>query len=342
MKVVLFCGGQGMRLRDHGDAVPKPMVPIGNRPILWHLMKYYAHFGHTEFILCLGYKSEVIKEYFLNYNEWVSNDFVLTDGGRDIRLLSSDIDDWKITFADTGIQATIGERLKAVEPYLDDEEVFLANYADGLTDLSLPRIPGRVPRAAGGRQLHGRPLRRSPSTWRDVAETACARRSSRSATSDIWFNAGYFIFRREIFTTSSRRGARRRAVPATHRRAQAARRTGTRLLAGDGHVQGSPGPRERTSRATRHGRSGSSHPGAVEPGGRGLARMLVIGNPVAGYPRVLCSALTATTSRSAAAARCSSSSSRHRASRWTGSSSAPGERERGGTAQRRPLPRRRR
>ena len=78
MKVVLFCGGQGTRLRDQTDAVPKPMVTIGNRPILWHLMKYYAHYGHTEFILCLGYRSESIKSYFLNYNEWVSNDFVLT------------------------------------------------------------------------------------------------------------------------------------------------------------------------------------------------------------------------------------------------------------------------
>ncbi len=74
--------GLGTRLRDYSDAIPKPMVPIGPRPILWHLMRYYAHFGHTEFILCLGYKSQVIKEYFLDYREWVSNDFVLSEGGQ--------------------------------------------------------------------------------------------------------------------------------------------------------------------------------------------------------------------------------------------------------------------
>src|SRR6188508_322049 len=138
MKVVLFCGGQGMRMREFSDAIPKPMVQIGNRPILWHLMKYYAYFGHKEFILCLGYKSDVIKDYFLNYKEWMSNDFVLRDGGRDIRLLGSDIHDWEITFADTGSQATIGERLLAVRSHLADDEVFMANYADGLSDLWLP------------------------------------------------------------------------------------------------------------------------------------------------------------------------------------------------------------
>src|SRR3712207_8567807 len=86
------------------------MVPIGYRPILWHIMKYYAYHGHKDFVLCLGYKANVIKEYFLNYNEAVSNDFVLSEGGRNVELLSSDIDDWCITFADTGLQANIGQR----------------------------------------------------------------------------------------------------------------------------------------------------------------------------------------------------------------------------------------
>ena len=103
MKVVLFCGGQGLRLREYGDHVPKPMVPIGYRPILWHLMKYYAHYGHHDFILCLGHKADVIKDYFLNYKESVTNDFVLSDGGRNVQLLNSDIDDWNITFCDTGM-----------------------------------------------------------------------------------------------------------------------------------------------------------------------------------------------------------------------------------------------
>ena len=137
MKVVLFCGGRGTRIRDYTEEVPKPMVPVGFRPILWHLMKYYAHFGHTEFILALGYKADVIKNFFLNYDEAESNDFVLSDGGRNVELMSSDIAEWKITFVDTGMNANLGERLCAVQSYLGDDEVFLANYADGLTDIDL-------------------------------------------------------------------------------------------------------------------------------------------------------------------------------------------------------------
>jgi len=136
MKVVLFCGGLGLRIRDAED-IPKPMVQIGYRPILWHVMKYYAHFGHKDFILCLGHRAETVKNYFINYNECASNDFVLSGGGKDLKLLNSDIHDWRITFADTGIHSNIGQRLKAAEKYLEGEEEFLANYSDGLTDLSL-------------------------------------------------------------------------------------------------------------------------------------------------------------------------------------------------------------
>lgn len=138
MKVVLFCGGLGMRLRDYSEAIPKPMVNIGYRPILWHVMKYYAYYGHKDFILCLGYRADVIKNYFLNYNECTSNDFVLSRGGKRLQLFNSDIQDWRITFADTGINSNIGQRLKAVEKYLDGEDEFLANYSDGLTDVPLP------------------------------------------------------------------------------------------------------------------------------------------------------------------------------------------------------------
>src|SRR5262245_21723424 len=137
MKVVLFCGGLGMRIREAPEPMPKPMLTIGYRPLVWHLMKYYAHFGHKDFILCLGYRADAIKNYFLNYNECVSNNFVLSNGGKDLRLLNSVIQDWNITFVDTGIHANIGQRLKAVEPYLEGESMFLANYSDGLTDLPL-------------------------------------------------------------------------------------------------------------------------------------------------------------------------------------------------------------
>jgi glucose-1-phosphate cytidylyltransferase len=140
MKVVLFCGGFGMRMREYSDDLPKPMVPIGPRPILWHVMKYYAHYGHKDFILCLGHKADLIKRYFLEYNECLSNDFVLSQGGKNLEMLSSDIHDWKITFVDTGLRSNIGQRLRAVQRQLEGEEMFLANYTDGLSDVLLPAV----------------------------------------------------------------------------------------------------------------------------------------------------------------------------------------------------------
>jgi glucose-1-phosphate cytidylyltransferase len=138
MKVVLFCGGLGTRLRDYSETIPKPMVSIGYRPVLWNVMKYYAHYGHKDFILCLGHRADAVKNYFLNYNECISNDFVLSSGGKTLELYNSDIQDWRITFADTGVDSNIGQRLKAVETYLREDVEFLANYSDGLTDLPLP------------------------------------------------------------------------------------------------------------------------------------------------------------------------------------------------------------
>ena len=138
MKVVLFCGGLGMRMRgDNQSPLPKPMMPIGSRPVLWHVMRYYAHFGHTEFVLCLGYGAQAVKDYFLDYRETASNDFVLTKGGVHVEMLGTDISDWTITFIDTGMDTAIGERLRRVRPYLEDDEFFLANYGDVLTDAPL-------------------------------------------------------------------------------------------------------------------------------------------------------------------------------------------------------------
>src|SRR5262245_21967540 len=122
MKVVLFCGGLGMRLREYSEQLPKPMIPLGYRPILWHVMKYYAHYGHKDFILCLGYKADLVKNYFLNYDECLSNDFMLSQGGKKRHLFNSDIQDWRITFVDTGRASNIGQRLKAVEDHLQGEE----------------------------------------------------------------------------------------------------------------------------------------------------------------------------------------------------------------------------
>src|SRR4029077_5975724 len=122
MKVVLFCGGLGLRVRDYTDHVPKPMISIGYRPILWHVMKYFAHFGHKDFFLCLGYRGDLIKQYFLNYDECLSNDFVLSKGGKRLELANTDIQDWKITFVDTGLRSNIGQRLLAVQKHLANEE----------------------------------------------------------------------------------------------------------------------------------------------------------------------------------------------------------------------------
>ncbi len=157
MKVVIFCGGQGLRMREASDVVPKPMVPVGNRPVLWHVMKYYAHFGFTDFILCLGYKAEAIKQFFLTYNEALANDFVLSDGGAKVHLLKTDIHNWNITFVDTGLHACIGERLRAVRHLLRDEEMFLANYGDTLTDADLPAMIERTQETRCRRQLPGGP-----------------------------------------------------------------------------------------------------------------------------------------------------------------------------------------
>ncbi|HXK57898.1 MAG: glucose-1-phosphate cytidylyltransferase [Gammaproteobacteria bacterium] len=198
MKVVLFCGGLGTRLREHTETVPKPMVNIGQRPILWHLMKYYAHFGHCEFILCLGYMGDLIKQYFINYAEWISNDFRLSGGGNEVHLFNRDIADWKITFADTGTNSNIGQRLMAVRRYLGDDAVFLANYSDGLSDLPLVdyldnfRRRDKIASFISVRPTH---------SFHTVAAGAdqLVHEIRHAGKSDIRINGGFFAFKREIF-----------------------------------------------------------------------------------------------------------------------------------------------
>ena len=197
MKVVLFCGGLGLRLRDYSESIPKPMVPIGHRPILWHIMKYYAHFGHKDFILCLGWRGEVIKEYFLNYNECLSNDFRLS-AGANLSLYNRDIQDWSITFADTGARSNIGGRLKAVEHYLDGDEVFLANYADNVSDFHLPDLTDFfLKQQATAAFLSVRPSQTFHPVSVDAGGHVESIRSVRDA--EVWINGGFFVFRREIF-----------------------------------------------------------------------------------------------------------------------------------------------
>jgi glucose-1-phosphate cytidylyltransferase len=198
MKVVLFCGGFGMRLREYSESVPKPMIKIGHRPILWHVMKYYAHYGHRDFILCLGWKGHVIKEYFLNYDECLSNDFVLAAGGHDVHLLHRDIDDWRITFVDTGSAACIGQRLRAVQPHLGGESTFLANYADGLTDLPLPElIDFHRQQDAIATFLSVKPKQSFHSVVAD--QRGRVRQLEAISQADVWMNGGYFVLDAQIF-----------------------------------------------------------------------------------------------------------------------------------------------
>ena len=198
MKVVMFCGGLGMRLREYSEAIPKPMVEIGYRPILWHLMKYYAHYGHREFVLCLGHRGDYIKHYFLNYNEATSNDFTMAEGGKILQLANTDIDQWRITFVDTGMKSNVGERLWRVRGYVGDDDVFMANYSDGLSDLPLDRYldffkkSGKVAAFVSMQPTHSFHVA-------DVQEDGRVNGITDLSRSGLWVNGGFFVFRKQIF-----------------------------------------------------------------------------------------------------------------------------------------------
>jgi glucose-1-phosphate cytidylyltransferase len=197
VKVVLFCGGLGTRLREHSDTVPKSLVNIGIRPIIWHLMRYYAHFGHKEFILCLGYRGDMIREYFLNYRDELSNDFTLS--ARGIEFHTRDLDDWRITFVDTGLHSNIGQRLLRVRPYLGNDAAFLANYSDGLSDLPLDK------------QIADFNARNVVASFAAVSNSQSSFHAARLgqdglvthmgpiSSQELLVNGGFFVLRREIF-----------------------------------------------------------------------------------------------------------------------------------------------
>lgn len=198
MKVVLFCGGLGTRLREHSDTIPKPLVNIGVRPIIWHLMRYYAHHGHTDFVLALGYRGDLIREYFLNYNECLSNDFVLSNGGKTLQPLATDIADWRITFVDTGLHSNIGQRLLRVRKHLEGETEFLANYADGLSDLPLDQQLADFRAKGSVASFVAVP---SPQSFHAVHrdDDGVVTSFGRVTDSNFWINAGFFCMRPEIF-----------------------------------------------------------------------------------------------------------------------------------------------
>ncbi|MBS0366461.1 MAG: glucose-1-phosphate cytidylyltransferase [Proteobacteria bacterium] len=194
MKVVLFCGGQGTRLRDQSAVLPKPLITIGDRPILWHLMRYYAHFGHTEFILCLGYQGRQISDYFLRYDECRFNDFTLDGGRRDLH--STDVSGWNIHCLDTGLNSNIGQRLLRVRELLEDQPMFLANYADGLSDVPLDRV---IERFAGGNSVATFAAVQRPRPVPAIQCDTAGYVSSIAVPHDSRINGGFFVLRPEIF-----------------------------------------------------------------------------------------------------------------------------------------------
>lgn len=198
MKVVLFCGGLGTRLREHSDTIPKPLVNIGHRPILWHLMRYYAHYGHKEFILCLGYRGDLIREYFLDYREELTNDFTLDASSGAVQLHSRDTDGWKITFVDTGLHSNIGQRLLRAKKYVHDEEMFLANYADGLSNVPIDQ---QVAQFSAGNAVASFVAVRSSQSFHAVQMQPDGVVTAMSAMPEqaVRINGGFMVLRREIF-----------------------------------------------------------------------------------------------------------------------------------------------
>ncbi|BAM88847.1 putative sugar-phosphate nucleotidyltransferase [Bradyrhizobium oligotrophicum S58] len=198
MKVVLFCGGLGTRIREYSESVPKPMIPIGHQPILWHVMQYYSQYGHRDFVLCLGYKANVVKDYFLNYNQAATTDCTISQFGKKVELLGERPADWRVSLVDTGIWRNIGQRLRAVRHMVQDEDIFLANYSDGLTDAPLPDMIDKFKRSG----MIGCFIAIHPPISFHLAEfdgDGKVGRMAASNDSDIWINGGYFIFRKEIF-----------------------------------------------------------------------------------------------------------------------------------------------
>ena len=198
MKVVILCGGLGTRLREETEFRPKPLVEVGGRPILWHIMKLYAHHGYREFVLCLGYRGQMIKEYFLNY-EAMNNDFTIRLGKRKETTYhdAHEEQDFSVTLADTGAETMTGGRLKRVERYVNDD-IFLVTYGDGLSDLD---IAGLI----AFHRTHGKIATlttvqpESRYGVLDLDEQGCVRKFEEKPRLGQWVNVGFFAFDRRVF-----------------------------------------------------------------------------------------------------------------------------------------------
>ena len=200
MKVAILCGGQGTRIRGVDDNLPKPMIPIGRFPILWHIMKYYAECGYKEFVLCLGYKGQVIKEFFMNY-ETHTNDFTLTlDTAKRMEFHNTHNEiNWKITLAETGLNAMTGARVRKVQKYLQGEENFMLTYGDGVGNIHLQRLEEF-------HRAHGKILTitgvRPPGLFGELMsdpEGRVTEFNEKPQASGGRISGGFFVCRKEIF-----------------------------------------------------------------------------------------------------------------------------------------------
>jgi glucose-1-phosphate cytidylyltransferase len=198
MKVIVLCGGQGTRLREETEYRPKPLVDVGGRPILWHIMKLYAHYGLRDFVLCLGYRGNMIKEYFLNY-EAMTNDFTIRLGQQH-QITYHDFhqeQDFKVTLADTGLDSMTGARVKRVERYVD-EDTFLVTYGDGVSDVNIRDL-------LRFHHSHGRLA--TVTTVRPTSRFGVINLDEQSSVQSFaekpqvegWISAGFFVFQRRFF-----------------------------------------------------------------------------------------------------------------------------------------------
>lgn len=200
MKVVILCGGQGTRLREETEYRPKPLVPIGDMPILWHIMKIYSHFGHKDFILCLGYKGEVIKDYFLKFEE-MSNDFTLNLRSRKERIIhhnKAKLEDWNITFVNTGQNSMTGSRIARIKDFIGGDSDFFMTYGDGVARIDIGRLLEFHKKHGKTATLTGV---RPPSRFGEVKTKGdtVVNFSEKPAASHGHINGGFFVLKREIF-----------------------------------------------------------------------------------------------------------------------------------------------
>ena len=200
LKTVILCGGRGTRIRDVADNIPKPMIPIGQLPILWHLMKYYASYRHKDFILCLGYMGQTIKDFFLNYEAYTRDCTVTLGANKSVEFHTNHEEtDWRVTLADTGPETLTGGRIRKIRQYLKEDEHFFLTYGDGVSDIDLDAL-------LAFHKSHGRILTvtgvRPPGRFGELmadSQGLVTEFNEKPQATGGWISGGFFVCRRELF-----------------------------------------------------------------------------------------------------------------------------------------------